>query len=320
MTAGDGVAEGDSAEPNEAPARSPDKLPWQSPKDASDDCEALERVLSTMADPSYRPADRDFDFLQSDETRAARLHLDYLKTELGLAAHGVGHTVVVFGSARLPEPRAAARELAAAAERLAAAPDDAGLQRAHRIAERVAAKSRYYETARDFAALIGRSAERPHGERIAIMTGGGPGLMEAANRGAFRSGAVSIGLNIGLPHEQYPNPYISKGLCFQFHYFAMRKLHLLHRARALVAFPGGFGTLDELFETLTLIQTEKIAPLPVVLVGREFWARAVDFGFLVDEGVISPRDVELFEVVETAEEIHTQISAWHAARGSAIFD
>jgi uncharacterized protein (TIGR00730 family) len=174
--------------------------------------------------------------------------------------------------------------------------------------------------ARAFGRLIAALPTRPHGERVAVMTGGGPGLMEAANRGAWEGGATSIGLNITLPHEQFPNPYITDGLCFRFHYFALRKLHFLHRARALVAFPGGYGTLDELFETLTLIQTRKIAPLPVVLVGRSFWRRAVDFDFLAAEGVIDPEDLELFAFAETAEEIYAHISGWHRAAGRPILE
>jgi hypothetical protein len=152
------------------------------------------------------------------------------------------------------------------------------------------------------------------------MTGGGPGIMEAANRGAFDVGAKSVGLNIALPHEQYPNPYITPDLCLRFHYFALRKLHFLHRAKALVAFPGGYGTLDEVFETLTLVQTRKIKPLPVVLVGREFWSQAVDFEFLVDEGVIDPEDKELFRFAETAEEAWDHITAWYECNGEPLLE
>ena len=300
--------------------RAAEPLPWQSPKDACDDREALARVQTIMKGTSYRLAEHDVEFLESDHTRGPRLQLDYLKPELGLRDHGIGHTIVVFGSSRLLEPNAAKRRLAAATERLAKEPDNVELMRALKVAERGVANSRYYDVARDFARQVGRSAERSHGDRVAVMTGGGPGVMEAANRGAFEVGARSIGLNISLPHEQYPNPYLTPELCFQFHYFAMRKLHFLHRARALVAFPGGFGTFDELFETLTLIQTHKIAALPVVLVGRAFWSRAVNFDFLVEEGVIAAGDVDLFEVVETADEIHTHIASWHADKGKPLLD
>jgi len=310
------VADDPQSMPDAGPA---EPFPWQTPKDPCDDCEALERVLATMARPSYLLADHDVEFLQSDETRAARLQLDYLKAELGLAAHGIGHTIVVFGSARVPEPRAARRHLEAAREALEQEPDSPERRRAAGVAERMLENSHYYEVAREFAALVGRLDGRPHGERIALMTGGGPGLMEAANRGAFQAGMKSIGLNISLPYEQYPNPYITPDLCFCFHYFGMRKLHFLYRARALVAFPGGFGTMDELFETLTLIQTRKIERLPVVLVGRAFWSRAIDFDFLVAEGMIAAEDLELFAVVETAEEIHRSIAQWHEGQGKPLF-
>lgn len=296
----------------------PAALPWQEPKEACDDSAAPARVAAIMASAAYIEADRDLAFLHADDTRPARLHLDYLKAELGLKAHGVGHAIVVFGSSRIPEPRAARRRLEAARHAAEADPADAALQRACAIAARVADNSRYYDVAQAFARLVGETDGRPRGERVAIMTGGGPGLMEAANRGAFDAGARSIGLNITLPHEQFPNPYITEGLCFQFHYFALRKLHFLHRARALVAFPGGYGTMDELFETLTLIQTCKIAPLPVVLVGRSFWTRAVDFGFLVDEGVIAPEDRDLFVFAETAPEIRDHIRDWYRGAGRPI--
>jgi uncharacterized protein (TIGR00730 family) len=194
---------------------------------------------------------------------------------------------------------------------------DSSLKRRLTAAERIIDKSRYYEVARAFGRLVA-GANWNAGRRAAIMTGGGPGIMEAANRGAFDGGGQSIGLNISLPREQYPNPYVTPELCFRLHYFSIRKLHLVKRARALVAFPGGYGTLDELFETLTLIQTRKIKPIPVVLVGRSFWRRAVDFDFLVDEGVIDPEDAELFSFVETAEEIWDGILKWHEAAGTPL--
>jgi uncharacterized protein (TIGR00730 family) len=173
--------------------------------------------------------------------------------------------------------------------------------------------------AREFGRLIGESGDGPQDCRLVIMTGGGPGMMEAASRGAFEAGAKTIGLNIDLPHEQFPNPYITPELCFRFHYFALRKMHFLRRARALVVFPGGYGTLDELFETLTLIQTRTIRPVPVVLIGRAFWERAVNFDFLQDEGVIDDEDREIFWFAETAEEAWAGILDWHRKCGEPLF-
>ncbi|RMF04239.1 MAG: TIGR00730 family Rossman fold protein, partial [Alphaproteobacteria bacterium] len=226
--------------------------------------------------------------------------------------------IVVFGSTRIAEPVAARHRV----ERLEAAarahPRDPDLRRSLAIARRLLENSRYYEEARRLGQLVCRSAGGACQCRIVVMTGGGPGIMEAANRGSHDIGAKSVGLNIDLPHEQYPNPYITPELCFRFHYFGIRKLHFMHRARALVAFPGGFGTLDELFEALTLVQTRKIRPLPVVLVGKSFWSRAIDFDFLVDEGVIDPEDAELFWFAETAEEAWEGILEWHRESGEPL--
>jgi hypothetical protein len=302
-------ASGDRAQP----------LPWHAPKSVDDDPEAAARVRAILESPDFRQADQDIDFLQRDALRPARLQLDYLKTELGLSAHEIAHTVVVFGSTRIPEPDAARRAVEAAAKRLAEDPDDPARRRAHGAAQRILENSRYYLVARDFAAGVSGAPDGDSGGRIAVMTGGGPGLMEAANRGAFHAGGKSVGLNITLPHEQYPNPYLTPGLGFRFHYFALRKLHFLNRARALVAFPGGYGTFDELFETLTLVQTRKIEPLPIILVGREFWTRAVNFPFLVDEGVIDPEDEDLFWYAETAEEIRSHIVEWYRFKGRPLF-
>jgi uncharacterized protein (TIGR00730 family) len=272
-----------------------------------------------MSSPSYRIADQDPDFLRLDENRGLRLHVDYLKPEMLLREHGVGHTIVVFGGTRIHEAAAAAREVDERRAALATDPDNAELARQLAVAERRAAKARYYDVAREFGQLVGRSGAGPQDCRVVVMTGGGPGIMEAANRGAFDVGAKSVGLNISLPREQFPNPYITPELCFRFHYFALRKLHFLQRARALVAFPGGYGTFDELFETLTLIQTRKIHPVPVVLVGESYWRRAVDFDFLVDEGVIDPEDRELFWYAETAQDIWDGILRWHEHNGGSLF-
>jgi len=226
---------------------------------------------------------------------------------------------VVYGSTRIAEPAAARRAVETARQALETDPRDPGLIRKLAVAERILAKSRYYEIAREFGRLVGSSRDG-NGSRskVVIMTGGGPGMMEAANRGAFEAGAKSVGLNINLPHEQYPNPYITPELCFRFHYFALRKMHFLLRAKALVAFPGGFGTIDELFEVLTLVQTRKIKPVPIVLVGEQYWRRAVDVEFLADEGVIDAEDRELFWFAETADEIWSSILRWYEACGAPL--
>ena len=271
-----------------------------------------------MESPTYRQADSDVEFLNLDETRGVRLQIDYLKAELLLAERGVEHTIVVFGSTRLREPRAARQRVDGLRAELARSPGDMELVRQLAVAERLLAKSHYYDTARELGRLVGGCRAHSKDCRVLVMTGGGPGIMEAANRGAYDVSAESIGLNIALPHEQYPNPYISPELCFSFHYFAMRKLHFLLRARALVAFPGGYGTLDEVFETLTLVQTRKIDPVPVVLVGETYWRRVLDAEFLVAEGVIDAEDAELFHYAETAEEVWRIIVDWHAANGTPL--
>jgi hypothetical protein len=260
------------------------------------------------------------DFLNADETRGVRLQIDYLKTEQLLEHHDVRHTIVVFGGTRIVEPAEAKRNVESLRERLERCPDDADLSRQLARAERIHAKSGYYDVARELARRIADAAASTGGPQLVVMTGGGPGVMEAANRGAYDVGAKTVGLNIDLPHEQFPNPYVTPELCFRFHYFAMRKLHFLLRARALVAFPGGYGTLDELFETLTLIQTRKIRPIPVILVGRDYWTRLVDIDFLVDEGAVDPEDRELLWFAETADEIWQGILDWYAAAGRSPVD
>jgi uncharacterized protein (TIGR00730 family) len=223
---------------------------------------------------------------------------------------------VVFGSTRISEPAAARRNVEALRGAVRADPDNGELLVRLATAERVLAKSHYYDVAREFGRLVGNAGSNERRPRVVVMTGGGPGLMEAANRGAFDVGAKSVGLNIELPHEQYPNPYVTPDL--RFHYFALRKLHLLLRAKALIAFPGGYGTFDELFEVLTLIQTRKIKPIPVVLVGEHFWRRAVNVDYLVEEGVIDIEDRELFWFAETAQEIWDGILRWYEAAGEPL--
>lgn len=289
-------------------------LPWQQPKATEDDPDGLLRVQTILNSPSYRRADKDTEFLARDGVRGVRLEIEYLKPELMLEEHEIHQTIVVFGSTRICEPAAARRKVEALRTSFAADPRNMELGRRLAIAERIHAKSHYYDVAREFGRLVGT----PHGadkHHSVIITGGGPGIMEAANRGAFDGGAKSVGLNISLPHEQYPNPYVTPELCFNFHYFDLRKLHFLLRAKALVAFPGGYGTFDELFEVLTLVQTRKIKPMPVVLVGEAYWRRVVDIDFLVDEGVIDPEDRDLFWFAETAHEIWNGILQWHAADG-----
>jgi hypothetical protein len=271
---------------------------------AQEDARAAELYVESpqTLSPSYRLAYRDVDFLLRDELRPARLQLELLKPELILQGHGVENTIIIFGSARMPEPEAARQLLADAEADAAREPSNEALARRAKIMGNVAANAKYYEEARKLAYLISQSAKSSDDTSTVIVTGGGPGIMEAANRGAYEAGAESIGLNIVLPFEQKPNEYITPELCFQFHYFAIRKMHFLIRARALVVFPGGYGTLDELFETLTLIQTTKIEPIPVLIFGRQFWDRIINFNALVEEGAISPQDMELFQYVETAEE------------------
>ena len=242
---------------------------------------------------SYRLAFTDEHFLLREEMRPVRMQLELLKPEMVLNEEHVAATVVIFGSARLV-PRAVAEE------RLADAEASTNAQAVAR-ARMDLLMSRYYEEARAFAGLVTHASKRLD-EKIVVVTGGGPGIMEAGNRGASEAGGPSIGLNIVLPHEQEPNPYITPKLCFQFHYFALRKMHFLMRSVALVCFPGGFGTLDELFEVMTLTQTGKVRKRPIVLVGREFWSKLVNFEWLVETGMIAAGDLQLFHLVDSGEE------------------
>jgi len=259
-------------------------------------------LQATLHSPSYILAEEDIALLKRDELRPVRLQLEYFKPELLLEKHNIRSTIVVFGGTRIVEEKDARARVEALEAQLADHPGDDELARRLAVARRILAKSHFYEEAREFGRLVSTSCQISDRRELVVVTGGGPGIMEAANRGAFEAGAKSIGLNITLPHEQEPNAYITPELCFQFHYFALRKLHFLQRARALVAFPGGFGTMDELFEALTLIQTGKSGRIPLVLVGREFWERAVDFEVFVEEGTIGPKDLELFEYAESARE------------------
>jgi uncharacterized protein (TIGR00730 family) len=271
---------------------------------AREDAKAAELSVRTpqTLSPAYRLAFRDDEFMVREDLRPVRLQLELLKPELILNEHGIEGTIGVFGGARIPEPHLAREQLAAAEAAAAHDPSDPSLARVVRIARRRVESSRYYDEARTFAALVSTANKQSPDFNCVVVTGGGPGIMEAANRGAHETGVPSIGLNIVLPFEQKPNDYITPELCFQFHYFAIRKMHFLMRAKALVVFPGGFGTLDELFETLTLIQTRKVKPFPVLIFGKAFWERVINFDALIEEGTIAPEDVNLFQYVETAQE------------------
>jgi len=251
---------------------------------------------------SYTPADRDTEFLQREELRSIRIGLELLKPELIQREQGIRSTIVVFGSARLQEQAAAEHALRLAEEEAARFPTDRMRVQQVEIARRQLALSKYYDVAREFGRLVSSTCQIDGLCDYVIVTGGGPGIMEAANRGAADVNAKSIGLNITLPHEQHPNPYITPELSFQFRYFAIRKMHFLIRAKALVAFPGGFGTLDELFETLTLLQSGKTENVMVVLVGRDFWERLINWQWLVENGLIAQQDLRLFRYAETAQE------------------
>ena len=242
---------------------------------------------------SFRMAFTDTEFLLRDELRPVRLQLELLKAELVQQEQGVESTVVVFGSARFKAPDVAEAMLRDAL----ASGDEAATARARQMVK----NARWYEEARRFGELVTRESEAL-GEPVIVATGGGPGIMEAGNRGAFEAGGRSMGMSIFLPFEEAPNPYITPELCFQFHYFALRKMHFLMRSIALVCFPGGFGTLDELFETMTLVQTKKSRARPILLFGRAFWQRLIDFDYLVETGMISSGDTGLVRFVETAEE------------------
>jgi uncharacterized protein (TIGR00730 family) len=305
--------------PKPAAVRRTTPLPESHPKPPQDDPGAAKRLKKIMQSSTYRSAaDNDPDFFRHPLTRAVRLQLDYYKPEVLLREHRIEGTIVVFGSTRTPEPKAAKRQLREALAAWAAHPGSVKMEQALKRAERIVEKSGYYDTARKFGKLVSKHMATKSGPRMVVCTGGGPGIMEAANRGAFDAKAPSVGLNITLPHEQYPNSYITPELCFQFHYFAIRKLHFLLRARAMVAFPGGFGTLDELFETLTLLQTRKIKPMPVILVGESFWRKTFDIDFLVEEGVIDPEDKDLFWYAETAEETWNGILEWYRKKGEPL--
>lgn len=244
----------------------------------------------------------DIGFLKSDHCRPARLQLEFLKPEVTMEERRIESTIVLFGSARTQPPEVAQERLEKARKAATAEPDSPQARGELASAQRMVEQSRYYKLARQFAGLASQAGQIGECSHFVIVTGGGGGIMEAGNRGAADVGGHSVGLNISLPYEQMPNPYISEGLSFQFHYFSIRKMHFLLRAKALAAFPGGFGTMDEVFETLTLIQTGKIKPFPVVLFGREFWQELINWDLFVERGLIAPQDLDIFRFCETAEE------------------
>jgi hypothetical protein len=269
--------------------------------------EATEQQSQDLLEhPSYRLAFADNDFLMQDELRHVRLQLEYLKPQLILEQNQIKATVVVFGSARFVSRQQAEQMVAEANIQLTQYPEALELQQKLKVAQRQLKNSAYYEAAAEFSRIVTEHSQSCPDTSLMIISGGGPGVMEAANKGAYQAGGQSIGLNIVLPHEQKPNPYITPQFCFRFHYFAIRKMHFLQRARALVAFPGGFGTLDELFETLTLLQTGKANTVPVILYDKNFWTRLINFDLLVEEGLIKAEDMQLIQFVDTPEQ------AWQA--------
>jgi uncharacterized protein (TIGR00730 family) len=279
---------------------------------AADDIErakdpyASELLMKTSA---YRLAYDDQEFILGDEMRGVRLLLEHSKTEQTLNQHNIQNTVVMFGSARTLSPEVAKVLVQETEHEVSRQPNNVENRQKLALAKSQLRQSLYYKQARELAQLITQQSMLANVPKLHIVTGGGPGIMQGANRGAHEAGGKSVGLNIVLPEEQQPNPYITPDLCFRFHYFAMRKMHFLLRAQSLVVFPGGFGTLDELFETLTLVQTKKIEPLPILLFGKEYWRRLLDFSLLLEEGMISSEDLKLFHYVDTAQEAWQLIAA-----------
>ena len=288
-------------------------------KKSKDDPESVEKLREISDTSSHVFDEDDIDFIYSDEARAIRIQYDYIKAESKMQKQGIHHTIVVFGSARIVEFNDAMKKLKKIEKELKDSPHSESLLSALKKAESMVRKSIYYDEAREFGQLVGSSGKNPEDCHVTLMTGGGPGIMEAANRGAMDVGAKSIGLNIELRHEQAPNPYISPELSFDFRYFAMRKLHFMQRAKALVVFPGGFGTMDELFEILTLIQTGKSPCIPIILFGKEYWDRVIDFDFLQEEDVIELKDLHMIHYVDSANDAWSAILNWHKKHKSPLF-
>ena len=277
----------------------------------------LDAILSS---PSYKLANEDLAFLDRPELRPVRMQLELLKPEMLFTENRIDSTIVVFGGTAIVEQHEADLRLQTAEKALAEEPGDPQRQRDLERAKRVAAKAKYYDLAREFGALVSSTCQLGGRCNYVVSTGGGPGIMEAANRGAYDVGCKSIGLNITLPQEQSPNPYITPELCFQFRYFALRKMHFLMRAKALVVFPGGFGTLDELLEVLTLKQTGRMQDIPIILFGRAFWDQVINFQFLADEGVIGDHHLKLIQYAETPAEAWELICRFHRLREESHMD
>ncbi len=260
---------------------------------------------------AYRVAFRDPEFLDSAAARAIRLQAELIKPEVTFRRNNVWSTIVVFGGTRIEEPKKARAKVRRLETQMKKKPSDKILKRKLAVARSIEKKSHFYDEAREFARMVSIEFQQKDQHHFVIVTGGGPGIMEAANRGAFETNSKSIGLNITLPMEQEPNPYITPSLCLHFHYFAIRKLHFLLRAKALVAFPGGYGTLDELFEALTLVQTGKVRKLPIILFGEKYWKKILNLQALVDEGTIDEEDLELFVYTDTAQEAWEYIKYYY---------
>lgn len=286
--------------------RNPDEL------DPHDPAAIEARLATILKSPSYRLAYHDQDFISRPDLRPLRLELELLKPEMLLEEQGISSTIVAFGGTQIVERSEGKKILEEAQAALAASPDDPALQRQVQRAERILAKSNYYDECREFARIASGYKNKGGLYEYVIATGGGPGIMEAANRGAHDVGAKSIGLNITLPFEQVPNSYVTPELCFQFNYFALRKMHFLFRAKALVCFPGGYGTLDELFTTLTLRQTRRMQVIPIILYGTEYWQKVLNLEFLADEGVIKDDDLKLFNYCDSPKETWQIIADFHA--------
>ncbi len=270
----------------------------------------LEAILRS---PTYRLSELDTDFFQSEEMRPVRMQLELLKPELALKEERVNSTIVVFGGTQIVEKEHAKILLGRAEDKLAQDPKCSRRLRAVDRAKKAVENASFYDAAREFGKLVTKENRSKDGQphEYVITTGGGPGIMEAANQGAYEAGGKSMGLNITLPAEQAPNPYITPSLCFQFHYFAIRKMHFLLRAKALVVFPGGFGTLDELFDALTLRQTHRMQEIPIILFSKDYWTQVINFDFLKNEGVIEDKDLDLIDFAETASDAWKIISRFH---------